>query len=102
MQNKYGALRTYSDLCQRFFASKKECLRGEELCLLEKVGEITDLRYQYKFTLSRKPLVTITVDFTYLENGRRVWEDSKGVLTRDFRTKLAWLKQVTDIDVILS
>ncbi|KKN62161.1 hypothetical protein LCGC14_0514400 [marine sediment metagenome] len=103
MPNKYKAIRTYSELCQREFASKKECRRGEELCLLEKAGEIAGLCYQVKFVLSEKPRVTITIDFGYLvKDGGLCFEDSKGVLTRDFRTKLIWLKQSRYIDVILS
>ena len=102
MKNKYGAVRTYSELCQRDFASKKEARRGEELCLLEKAGEIKHLTYQVRYILSEKPGVTITIDFNYYENEEWIWEDSKGVLTRDFRTKLAWLKQLHGIDVILS
>ena len=102
--NKYHAKRTWSELCQRTFASKAECLRGEELRLLELGREIWGLEYQVPFTLSAHPKVTITIDFSYWEwgKGERVYEDVKGVLTRDFRTKLAWLKQLFDIDVILT
>ena len=100
--NKYGARRTWSELCQRWFASKAEASRGEELRLLEMAGEITDLRYQVKFILSQSQKVSITVDFTYLEKGKRIFEDTKGILTRDFRTKMAWLKQQQGIDIILS
>lgn len=102
MMNKYKARRTYSELCGRFFSSKAEARRGEELHLLERAGEITDLRYQVRFVLSDKPRVSITIDFTYLEDALRIFEDTKGVLTRDFRTKLSWLKQVHNIDVLLS
>ncbi len=106
--NKYGAKRTWSELCQREFASKKECVRAEELTLLEKAGEIKDLVFQHRFDLSKKPKVTITIDFVYKENmGGGRWsifkyEDSKGMLTRDTRTKLAWLKEKHGIDVLLS
>lgn len=99
--NKYNAHRTYSALCQREFASKAEARRGEELHLLEMAGEIRDLRYQLPFVLNVKPKVTITIDFSYIENGQIVYEDTKGVLTRDFRTKLAWLKQLCKVDVKL-
>lgn len=104
MTNKYRAKRTYSELCQRWFASKKEAGRGEELLLMERVGVIRGLEYQIKFVLSEKPKVTITIDFSYTlrETEVQKYEDSKGVLTRDFRTKLAWLKQCRGIDVILS
>lgn len=102
MRTKYGARRTYSELCDRVFASKLEARRGEELRLLEMAGEISDLRYQVGFVLSYKPKVTITIDFAYKENGIQKYEDTKGVLTRDFRTKMCWLKQLHDIDVLLS
>lgn len=120
--NKYGAKRTYSELCGRTFASKAECRRGEELALLEKAGEISDLKYQPKFVLCERPRITITLDFAYIDYnelaigqkfgesnrmggteplGVDVYEDVKGVLTRDFRTKLAWLKEKYGIDVRL-
>ena len=105
MPNKYGAKRTWSELCQREFASKKECLRAEELTLLEKGGEIKRLEFQVPFILSAKPKITITIDFKYKEltgDRRYVYEDSKGMLTRDTRTKLAWLKEKHGIDVVLS
>ena len=105
--NKYGARRTWSELCQREFASKKECLRAEELMLLEKADEIVNLRFQIPFVLSVKPKITITIDFAYQEmtnsNAPNItYEDSKGMLTRDTRTKLAWLKEKHGIDVVLS
>ena len=114
--NKYGAKRTWSELCQREFASKKECLRAEELTLLEKAGNIDGLEFQVKFVLSEKPHITISIDFKYKDYDLRdrvladrtlkqtyiVYEDSKGVLTRDTRTKLAWLREKFGIDVLIS
>lgn len=103
MRNKYGARRTYSNLCERWFASKMECVRGEELKALELYGVISDLKYQVRFVLCDKPYkVTITIDFAYKADGIQKYEDTKGVLTRDFRSKLAWLKQKYNVDVILS
>ncbi len=105
MTNKYGAKRTWSNLCERYFASMKECRRAEELTLLEKVDEICYLQFQVPFVLSTKPKITITIDFKYKDltgERRYVYEDSKGMLTRDTRTKLAWLKEKHGIDVILS
>lgn len=99
--NKYSAKRTWSELCHLWFASQAEARRGEELALLERAGEISDLRYQVRFVLSTEPKVTITIDFSYLENGERIFEDVKGVLTRDFRTKMAWLKQGQNIEILL-
>lgn len=100
--NKYHAQRTFSPLCNRWFASKAECLRATELYLLQQGDMISNLEYQKRFVLSKKPLVTITIDFQYTEKGKTVLEDTKGVLTRDFRTKLAWLKQLYGLDVKLT
>ena len=99
--NKYHAVRTYSMLCDRTFDSKAECQHGEGLYLIQKAGDISDLRYQVKFVLCKSPKITVTIDFTYLENGKRIYEDVKGVLTRDSRTKYAWLQQLFGISVKL-
>ena len=98
---KYGAVRTYSQLCGREFASKWEAQRGEELALLQKAGEIEELKYQLRYILSIKPRITITLDFSYIQYGRLIYEDAKGVLTRDFRVKLAWLKEKYGVNVRL-
>ena len=101
MDTKYHAKRTWSELTQRFYDSRAECVRGEELALLERAGEISDLRYQVKFILSNVPKVSITIDFAYLEKGQRILEDVKGIETREFRVKRLWLKQLHNIDILL-
>jgi hypothetical protein len=100
--NKYGAKRTWSNLCNRWFASKAEALRGDELFLLQKGGVISELEFQRRFVLHKKPIIAITIDFKYKHNGKITYEDVKGILTRDFRTKLYWLKDQQRIDVILT
>ena len=119
MRNKYGAIKTWSELVGRTFDSKAEARRGEELCLLEKAGEIKNLKYQVQFILSEKPRISIKIDFCYLNHYVAppdtpavsiknyvdwvlVHEDTKGVLTRDTRTKLAWLKEKYGVEVLLS
>jgi len=99
MANKYHAKRTHSGLCQRTFDSKAEAQRGEDLRLLEMAGEISDLRCQHTFILSQKPKMTIKVDFIYLENGKRIFGDARSILTRNFQTKMSWLKQSEGTDV---
>ena len=99
--NKYGAVRTYSELCQRAFDSRAEARRGENLAMLQREGEISDLEYQVRFVLCDKPKVSITLDFAYTENGEKVYEDVKGVETREFRVKLAWLKEKHGVEVRL-
>ena len=101
MSNKFHAKRTWSNFCERWFSSKAECVRSEELKALELYGAIENLEYQKRFVLSESPRVTITIDFAYKEDGIQKYEDTKGVLTRDFRTKLCWLKEKYDVDVLL-
>jgi len=90
MPSKYGNRRTWSGLCQRFFASKAECTRGETLHLLQLAGEIKDLEYQPRYKLCDKPRITYSADFRFVENGQTVVEDVKGFLTRECRVKIAW------------
>lgn len=100
-KNKYQAKRTYSELCQRTFASKKEARRGEELVLMEKAGVISGLEFQPRYSLSKEPRVTYTADFRYTENGETVIEDAKGFLTEATRIKLAWVKEKYNIEIKL-
>ena len=102
--NKYHAIKTYSNLCDRTFDSKGEAGRADELYLLQRGGAISGVEYQIKFKLSDTPRITVSIDFKYTdtETGEVVYEDFKGVLTRDSRTKYAWLKEQTGITVLLS
>lgn len=101
-RSKYGAQSvTYGDLK---FHSKKECKRYQELLVLEKAGEIGDLQLQVKIPLNGAdgPIMTDSgkrhrvyiADFSYMDwrlNGIRVYEDSKGFATPEFKLKLAIL-----------
>ena len=92
------------------FHSKKEARRYKELFLLEKAGAISDLRLQEKFVLipaqyetferygkngqrlkdGRRLLereVAYIADFVYIENGKMVVEDTKGMRTPDYKIK---------------
>lgn len=97
--NKYNARRTIVDGIA--FASAKEALRYAEPQLLQRAGEIRALRRQVKIPLMGQhgPLKTrqgrlmrLTVDFTY-EDRRLGWatvyEDAKGVPTRDYEVRRA-------------
>lgn len=78
------------------FDSKREARRYEELMLLLRAGEISDLRLQVNFTLQEgfttpegervRPMV-YKADFTYWQNGKYVVEDSKGQRTRVYLDK---------------
>ena len=103
-RNKYGVKKTHSEQLERTFDSKAECRRAEELYLLEKAGAIKDLKFQIPYQLSLKPNIKIRIDFQYTEtsSGRLIHEDTKGILTRDSRTKLAWLKEKHGVEVYLT
>jgi len=84
--NKYHATKTTID--GHTFDSKLEAQRYQELRLLEKAGQISDLRRQVRFEIIPKTRATrahhYTADFTYIEGGVPIVEDVKGVLTRDY------------------
>lgn len=80
------------------FDSRKEACRYQDLKLLERVGEITDLRRQVKYVLiprqkskSGKILereCSYIADFVYrTKEGATVVEDTKGMRTRDYIIK---------------
>jgi hypothetical protein len=92
------------------YDSKKEYKRHVELSLLEKAGTITDLQRQVKFVLIPAQYETFErygtkgqrlkdgsrclekecayiADFVYLENGKKVVEDTKGFKTKDYIIK---------------
>lgn len=69
------------------FASKQEYDRYNDLLLMEKAGQITDLRVQVPFELipaqersdgTRERAVVYVADFVYQRDGKTVVEDSKG------------------------
>jgi len=70
------------------FDSRAELRRYKELRLLERAGEITDLRRQVEYELIPKQKgerrAVYTADFVYREGGREIVEDVKGVKTRDY------------------
>ena len=93
--------KTWSELCQRIFDSKLEAERGEYLRMMEMAGEIKRLVYQPKWTLSQKPKLTYAADFFYCQGGRGIFEDCKGYLTRDSRTRILWAQAKLEIQVRL-
>ena len=83
---KYNARKCeYSGM---IFDSKKELARYKELELLERAGEISNLRRQVEFELIPKQpgerKAVYTADFVYTENGKEIVEDVKGMKTRDY------------------
>jgi hypothetical protein len=95
-RNKYGAKKTVVGDIE--FDSKKEAARWMDLQLLERAGEISDLKRQVKVELmgQYRPLYTrtgrkmkLTFDYSYIEDGCVIYEDCKGVWTRDFAVRIA-------------
>ena len=88
------------------FDSKKEARRYEELILLLRAGEISDLRLQHNITLIEgytdadgirvKPMV-YKADFTYFDkSGKWIVEDTKSEITRKNRVYLNKKKLLKD------
>lgn len=84
------------------FASKLEAKRYGELKLLERANVISQLRVHPRFPLigAQGPLTSesgraleYVADFDYIEGGKLVIIDTKGVITRDFVLKRALMKQ---------
>ena len=94
MMNKYHAKKCEWD--GEVFDSKKELQRYKELKLLEKAGEIQNLRRQVKYVLIPTQRidgkvvereVAYKADFVYEADGETVVEDAKGVKTTDYIIK---------------
>ena len=104
--NKYGANKIEIDGIK--FDSKREARRYQDLVLLLKAGEISDLRMQVKYTLipaQREPdtigpkggkkagkviehEVSYIADFVYKDkDGNEIVEDTKGFRTKDYVIK---------------
>lgn len=78
------------------FDSVKEYRRFCELRLIERSGAITDLQRQVKFELIPSQRIggkvieracSYIADFVYIENGKKVVEDTKGFRTPDYIIK---------------
>ena len=112
VNDTHRAVKYESALIGRQFDSRAQGRHAEELWLRQNAGEISDLKFEVIFVLSVKPKVTINIDFEYTENGVIILEDCKGWkrtksgkvvprVERDFRVKLAWLKQLHGKEVRL-
>lgn len=100
-RNKFNAVRTYSELCERTFDSKKEAKRGEELKHMEMAGEISNLRFQVMLLICPVPDTKMKVDFVYDKNGQRIYEETKGFMRPESKRKLAMLKDL-GVEVLIS
>lgn len=119
--NKY--LNQKIKIGSKIFDSKKESKRWQELCLLQRAGKITDLQRQVKFILiptqyekfprysdktgkrlkdgirTLEQECSYVADFVYMQDGKRVVEDTKGVKTKDYIIKRKLMLSVHGIKI---
>lgn len=102
MKNKYGAKKTIgSD--GRKYDSKLEAKRAYELQMMERAGDIIDLKFQQQFPLEVNGhlVCKYIADFTYTTEEGLVVEDAKGAVTRDFRIKAKLFKALYGFDITI-
>ena len=99
MRNKYRAIKTIVD--DITFDSKKEAKRYSQLKLMLKAKAIFDLKLQPKFDLIINDIKIgfYKADFEYIENGKRVVEDVKGMKTPIYNLKKKMIKAIYGIDI---
>ena len=90
------------------YDSQKEAKRAMELKLLERAGEIKNLRRQVAFELIPNQYIdgklverkcSYVADFVYEENGKTVVEDVKGIRTDVYKLKRKLLLKVHGIRI---
>ena len=91
--NKYRNKKAQIDMY--VFDSVRESQRYKELKLLERAGEISNLELQPRFLLQDSfkkngrtfREIEYVADFMYIENGKTIVEDVKGLQTDVFKLK---------------
>ena len=100
--SKYRAIRTNG------YASKKEAKRAQELQILLFAGKISELIEQVPFELApsvivqgrKRPPIRYICDFTYVQDGVRIYEDVKGMRTPVYNLKRHLMKHLYAIDIL--
>lgn len=102
MVNKYKNKRTGGH------ASKKEDKRAKELAIMARAGLISNLREQVPYLLissqnglnrAERPCRYIA-DFVYIQDGKEIVEDSKGMRTDTYIVKRKLMLMVHGISVL--
>ncbi len=98
---KYRAKRTEIDGI--VFASQKEARRYQDLKLLERAGEITQLTLQPTFpiVINGVKVCKYVADFQYVEFGSNevIVEDCKGFPTPVYKLKKKLVKAIHNVDI---
>jgi len=85
------------------FHSKKEAARYQELKLLEKAKEISNLKLQVPFVIevAGRHICKYLADFTYFDKeGEFFVEDVKGVRTQTYRLKKKLVEALYGIEIL--
>jgi len=79
----------------------KEGRRYQELVLMQRAGQISELILQpaFEIKVNGQLICKYIADFRYIEKGEDVIEDVKGVKTAAFQLKRKLMKAVHDIDI---
>jgi hypothetical protein len=104
--SKYSSKKTSSDGI--IFDSKLEARRYQELVLLQRAGDISNLELQKKFKVAdtciingrKSPARHYIADFVYICDGHQVVEDAKGYITPMYRFKRHLMKSIHGIDIV--
>jgi len=103
---KYGNIKTVVDGI--VFDSKKEAKRYGELKLLEKAGKIYLLVLQPEYIIAAPCVINgrkmaarkYRADFSYIQDGKEVTEDCKGMKTDMYKLKRHLMKSIHGIDIL--
>lgn len=101
-KTKYNNVRAEVD--GEKFDSKKEAARYGQLLLLEKKGEISNLKRQvtYRLEVNNQLICKYVADFVYNIGSSVVVEDTKSIVTRKLRVyliKKALMKAIYNIEI---
>lgn len=93
-RSKYGAKKTVVDGIK--FDSMAEAARYGVLKVIQAAGLISELRLQvpYVITVNGKKICRYIADFVYIENGKEVVEDVKGMKTPVYNLKKKLMEAV--------
>lgn len=91
------------------YRSRREARRHQALLVLQRAGKIADLQREVPFELAPKvkidgeirarPALRYVADFVYVEAGKQVVEDAKGMQTPVYRLKKHLMRTVHGISV---
>jgi hypothetical protein len=99
-RSKYGAKKTVVDGIK--FDSMAEATRYGVLKIVQASGLISDLRLQvpYQITLNGKKICRYVADFVYIEDGKQVVEDVKGMKTPVYNLKKKLMEAVFGVVIL--